>query len=107
MNRRIGFAYSPLPWSTLIHPGANMKTLVAASVCLFARAALAVRADEPKKDTFDPAKLVGKWKYASSVKGGESAPAERLMGDVDITKDTFTIPGGPDMKFVMAYKLDT
>src|SRR5262245_58440647 len=61
----------------------------------------------PKTATFDPAKLVGDWTYVSGVKGGEKVEKDRLEGKVTFTKDRITIPAGGDMKFVMAYKLDT
>lgn len=76
-----------------------LKSLIATLVVI----ALA-GADAPKK--FDAAKLEGTWKYTSGAKYGEKVAEDRLAGDVVITKDTFTMPAGPDMKFVMEYKLD-
>jgi uncharacterized protein (TIGR03067 family) len=71
----------------------------------------AVSADDkaatPAKASFDAAKLVGDWVYVSGVKGGEKVEKDRLEGKVVFTKDRITIPAGGDMKFVMAYKLDT
>jgi hypothetical protein len=32
---------------------------------------------------------------------------ERLAGDVVVTRETFTIPAGPDINFVMSYTVDT
>jgi uncharacterized protein (TIGR03067 family) len=58
------------------------------------------------REKFDPAKIVGDWKYAAGTKAGEKLEADRLAGDVVITKETFTIPGGPTEKFVMSYKID-
>lgn len=61
---------------------------------------------EEKKAAFDAAKLVGTWKYVAGTRGGEKVPEERLAGEVVITKETFTLPAGPDAKFVMGYKVD-
>jgi uncharacterized protein (TIGR03067 family) len=61
----------------------------------------------PKTATFDAAKLLGEWTYVSGVKAGEKVEKDRLEGKVVFTKDRITIPAGGDMKFVMAYKLDT
>jgi uncharacterized protein (TIGR03067 family) len=62
---------------------------------------------EPKAATFDAAKLVGDWTYVSGMKAGDKVEKDRLEGKVTFTKDRITIPAGGDMKFVMAYKLDT
>src|SRR5438874_6462612 len=63
--------------------------------------------DAPQPAKFDAAKLVGDWTYVSGVKAGEKVEKDRLEGKVTFTKDRITIPAGGDMKFVMAYKLDT
>jgi uncharacterized protein (TIGR03067 family) len=81
------------------------------SIALFVCVAF-VTADDtpkaaPKTATFDPAKLVGDWTYVSGMKAGEKVEKDRLEGKVTFTKDRITIPAGGDMKFVMAYKLDT
>lgn len=51
--------------------------------------------------------LLGTWNYTSGMRAGEKVDQDRLAGDVKITKETFTIPAGPDSEFVMNYKLDT
>jgi uncharacterized protein (TIGR03067 family) len=80
-----------------------MNHAMGIGVALAISVACNVRADDAKK--FDAAKLVGKWKYESGVKAGEKSPADRLAGEVEITKDTFTL-NSPDAKFVIAYKID-
>src|SRR5262245_34668476 len=60
-------------------------------------------ADDTK---FDKDKLVGDWNYVSGVRAGDKIDKERLMGKVTISKDTITVPAGPDQKFIMAYKID-
>jgi uncharacterized protein (TIGR03067 family) len=81
-----------------------MKTLASLTLALLALSVAA--AEEGKETKLDPAKLVGEWKYVSGVRGGDKVEKDRLVGKVVITKDTFTIPGGPDAKFVIAYKID-
>ena len=64
-------------------------------------------ADEAKKDAkFDESKLLGDWTYVSGKKMGEDVEKDHLQGKVTFAKDTITLPGGPDQKFVMAYKID-
>jgi uncharacterized protein (TIGR03067 family) len=59
-----------------------------------------------KDDKFDPAKLVGNWKYVSGVKDGMKLDADHFKGQtVTITKETFTLKG--DATFVMKYELDS
>ncbi len=62
---------------------------------------------KPVKSDFDPAKLVGSWKYVSGKQAGEAIARERLQDEVTATKDRFNVPAGPDNKFVMKYKIDT
>lgn len=57
------------------------------------------------KDTFDPAKLVGTWKYVSAEKNGEKIDKDRLKDQtVIITKEKLTLKG--EQTFVMTYTLD-
>jgi uncharacterized protein (TIGR03067 family) len=79
-----------------------MKTLATLCVAL-ALVALAAADDKAK---LDPGKLVGDWTYVSGVRGGEKVDKERLAGKVTVTKDTFTLPAGPQDKFVMTYRVD-
>ena len=81
-----------------------MKYLATLAVALFLTPI--VGAEEKKEAKFDPAKLVGDWTYVSGEKGGEKVAKENLAGKVTFGKDTITLPAGPDMKFVMAYKVD-
>jgi uncharacterized protein (TIGR03067 family) len=69
---------------------------------------VALAADDPKKKdaAFDPAKLVGDWSYVSGVRAGEKVDKDHLAGTVTFTKDTITIPAGPNEKFTIAYKVD-
>jgi uncharacterized protein (TIGR03067 family) len=63
---------------------------------------------ELRPDVDDDSKapaIVGEWTIKSGVRAGENIPNERLTSVVTVTKETFTIPAGPD-KFVMAYTLD-
>lgn len=60
-----------------------------------------------RKSAMDVTKLPGDWTYTAGTRAGEKADAARLQGTVTFTKDTVTIPAGPDAKFVMAYKIDT
>jgi uncharacterized protein (TIGR03067 family) len=58
-----------------------------------------------KDDKFDPAKLVGTWKYVSGVKNGAKLDADHFKGQsVVITKETLTLKG--EATFVMKYELD-
>ncbi len=73
---------------------------------------LASAQDEEKKKkrerrAFDVEKLLGDWSYQSGKRAGEDVSEESLQGTVTFTKETVTLPGGPDAKFVMAYELDT
>jgi uncharacterized protein (TIGR03067 family) len=83
-----------------------MKTLCLLGAALLAVAAFAT-ADEKKEAAFDAAKLVGDWTYVEGTRAGEKIDKERLEAKVTIKKDELHIPAGPDMKFVMAYKIDT
>jgi uncharacterized protein (TIGR03067 family) len=61
--------------------------------------------DKDKDDKFDPAKLVGTWKYVSGEKNGEKLDADRLKdGSVVFAKETITLKS--DMTFVLKYTLD-
>lgn len=55
---------------------------------------------------FDAAKLVGDWTYVEGMRGGEKVGKESLGAKVTFTKDTVTVPAGPDAKFLMAYKVN-
>jgi uncharacterized protein (TIGR03067 family) len=84
-----------------------MKSLISASVVVLV-SAWAVADDKADKGAaFDAAKLVGNWDYVAGTKSGEKVEKDHLVGKVTITKDTITIPAGQDMKFVIAYKLNT
>src|SRR5258708_39299579 len=63
--------------------------------------------DKKAKDAFDPAKIVGVWTIESGVRAGDKVDKERLKEKITVTKDTFTVPAGPDQKFTIAYKIDT
>ena len=52
------------------------------------------------------AQLVGKWKVVSGQKQGEESAKEAIANIITVTEKTFTIPAGPDEKFVMSYKID-
>ena len=71
----------------------------------------AAKADKQKKRPAKAAqilkRLLGDWEYTSGKRQGEDVAEERLGGVVTITKETFTLPAGPDSKFVMAFKIDT
>jgi uncharacterized protein (TIGR03067 family) len=80
-----------------------LKTVTPLAVALLVVAP--VRSEEGKS-SFDPAKMVGVWTITSGVRAGDKVDKERLQPKITITKDTITIPAGPDQKFVMAYKVD-
>src|SRR5262245_51885813 len=80
-----------------------MKTLCALALALWAVAAVATADDKP---ALDAAKLVGDWTYVEGTRAGEKIDKERLAGKVTIKKDELHIPAGPDMKFIMGYKID-
>jgi len=86
-----------------------MKTVATACLALLvlvvAHLAHPFGRGEEKKAKFDAAKLVGTWKYTAGTKSGEKVAQESLAGEVVFTKDTITLPAGPDMKFVMGYKI--
>jgi uncharacterized protein (TIGR03067 family) len=66
-----------------------------------------VHSEAPKtKPAFDPAKIVGAWTIASGQRAGDKVDKERLPPQITITKDTITVPAGPDQKFLIAYKVD-
>ena len=52
-----------------------------------------------KKDLF------GSWKVHMGMRAGSKVDASRLP-TIEISEKSFTIPAGPDQKFVMSYKLD-
>src|SRR5262249_44593860 len=83
---------------------AAMKTLASLTLALLALSFAG--AEDTKETKFDPAKMVGEWKSASGVRAGEKIEKDHLVGKVVISKDTFTIPAGPDQKFIIAYKID-
>ena len=82
----------------------KLSTLILLLSLLFSPQA---NAEPKKKDkkTDLASQLVGKWTYVSGVRGGKKVAKERLAGVVTIGKDVFTVPGGPNMVFKMAYKL--
>jgi uncharacterized protein (TIGR03067 family) len=82
-----------------------MKTL--APLCLLLCVAAAVADEAAKKDAkFDADKLVGQWTYTEGTRAGDKVDKERLAGTVKFTKDTVTIPAGPNEKFTIAYTID-
>ena len=81
-----------------------MRTVLTSCLAVVVLALPFGRAEE-KKGKFDAGKLVGTWKYTAGTKGGEKVAPEMLAGQVVFTKDTITLPAGPDQKFVMAYKI--
>src|SRR5262249_5438449 len=84
-------------------PGVKTRPLLPARATALLVVAVGA-ADDAKPP--DPGKLVGDWTYVSGVRGGEKVDKERLAGKVTVTKDTFTLPAGPQDKFVIAYKVD-
>jgi uncharacterized protein (TIGR03067 family) len=59
-----------------------------------------------KSDSFDPAKLIGTWKFLEGTKDGEKLPEEQLkQQEVVITKNTLTLKN-PAGDFVMKYEID-
>jgi uncharacterized protein (TIGR03067 family) len=73
---------------------------------LVAALSCGVSTAEEKKADFDVKKLVGDWTYVSGTKSGEILPKDHLVGTVTFTKDTVTVPAGPDAKFLMEFKID-
>ncbi len=84
-----------------------MKRLFGLALILVFCALVASHGTAQKKGKFSPEKLVGKWKYVSGMKDGEKVNPRSLKGIVTVSKDTFTVPAGPDITFVIKYKLDT
>ena len=62
---------------------------------------------KPRK--FNPKRLVGTWDIMSGSRAGEDVAKDRLgaIESVTITADTITLPAGPEMVFVMGYKIDS
>lgn len=86
------------------HPFRNRNMRWSSSLIVaFIGAALAT-AEE--KNTFDAKKLEGSWTYVEGKRSGDAAAKESLQGKVTFTKDTITVPAGPDMKFTMAFKIN-
>jgi len=84
-----------------------VKFTLSLSLAIALGITLAARADDAKKDAkFDASKLEGKWTYVSGKRAGETVEKDRLVGEVAFTKDTITIPAGPDMKFTIGYTID-
>ena len=80
-----------------------MRTALWLAGCAVVLAVSSVAADD--KDTIDPAKMVGTWKYVSGEKNGEKVDADRLKDQtVIITKDKITLKG--EQTFVMKYTID-
>jgi uncharacterized protein (TIGR03067 family) len=80
-----------------------MKMLAALALGLLVATATA----EEKKAEFDATKLTGDWTYVSGMKSGEAVSKESLSPKVTISKDTFTVPAGPDMKFAITYTINS
>ncbi len=59
-----------------------------------------------QSETMDAGAIIGTWKYVSGKRAGTESPADNLLGDVVVSKKTFTLPAGDGEKFVMAYQLD-
>jgi uncharacterized protein (TIGR03067 family) len=85
-----------------------MKSLSAfAPAVLLSVALVCASAQEKKAAKLDPAKLVGTWTYVSGVREGKKVSDDRLVGKVQITKDTITVPSGdPKKPFIIGYKLN-
>jgi uncharacterized protein (TIGR03067 family) len=65
------------------------------------------KGDKGKGDKFDPAKLVGEWKFVAGNKSGEKMSEDTLKKmTCALTKDSFIL-GNEGGKFVMKYELDT
>ena len=58
-----------------------------------------------KRPKFNTKKIVGTWKVIKGMRAGEAVDEQRLP-EIVITKNTITIPAGPE-KFVMEYKINT
>jgi uncharacterized protein (TIGR03067 family) len=78
--------------------------MLASLLSLFAVVALA-GGEEKEKKKFDPAGIVGKWKFTEGSKGGTKVDKKNLAADVTFTKDTVTIEGGGE-KHVMKFTID-
>ena len=63
--------------------------------------------DKSKGSEFNPADLVGEWTIQSGMRQGNKVESERLPPAVNVDKENFKMPAGPDQEFVIAYKLDT
>ena len=61
---------------------------------------------EEKMEKKKAPSIAGKWKMVSGTRSGAAVGKERLTM-ATITDKDITMPAGPDMKFVMSYKLDT
>jgi uncharacterized protein (TIGR03067 family) len=63
-------------------------------------------ADKQKAPGFDATELVGEWSIQSGTRQGNKIESERFPPAVQVSKESFTIPAGPDQSFVIAYKVD-
>jgi uncharacterized protein (TIGR03067 family) len=59
-----------------------------------------------KQPAVDASKLIGDWSYVSGKRAGQESDASRLIGPVTFKKETVSLPAGPDVRFVMGYKID-
>jgi uncharacterized protein (TIGR03067 family) len=83
------------------------KTCLAVALMLMVGAMSLAQEKQTKKKSLRPRALIGQWTYVSGKRAGEDVGTDSLVGTVTITKETFTLPAGPDSEFVMKYELDT
>src|ERR1043165_9634659 len=86
-----------------------MKALHFALAVIAVAAVSVLNAGDTAKggDKFDPAKLVGTWKYVSGIKDGAMIDADHFKEqEVIIAKEKLTLKG-PEGTFVIKYELDT
>ena len=82
-----------------------MKPLTVLGVALLLVSAT-TGADDKK--AFDAAKVAGTWSYQSGVVNGGKVDKDHLVGKVEFTKDSITVPSGDkDKPFKMTYKINT
>ncbi len=82
-----------------------MKPFIALGAALVLASFLPAQ-PEKKGAAFDAAKLAGNWEYVSGKKAGDAVEKDHLQGNVVITKDTITMPAGPNEKIVVTFKID-
>lgn len=83
-----------------------MKNRLAFGLVFLLCGVVTAQDDATKTAAFDVEKLIGDWQYVAGVRVGEEVPAERLVGTVSISEESFKVPGGPEGDFVMSYEID-